>query len=291
MKTTASYSPRAAIALGHLKSAKNDIDIYVEDKANPNMWIQYIRNIIPAHCNIDSVSVLGSRENVLAACKVDQDWRGRARLYVIDGDFDILFKNPKPRLRHLYRLRAYCVENYFLNQRALLYVTTVADPRCSEQEARIRVAFDDWLKTNEGILLELFMCYGIVQRIDGSIQTVAFSVHRLLKDPNATIDLCPTKVRARIFGLYREIAKKNGIDVVRKRYHELRESLAAFSAMDVVSAKDYIFPLIYKKIKSNFQLSISAESFKVMLASKTDRSVDPYFARSLSRALRKGIAS
>ena len=291
MKTTASYSPRAAIALGLLKRAKNDIDIYVEDKANPNMWIQYIRNIIPAHFNIESVSVLGSRENVLAACKFDQDWRGRARLYVIDGDFDILFKDPKPRLRHLYRLRAYCIENYFLNQRALLYVTTVADPRCSEQDARTRVAFDEWLKTNEALLLALFVCYGIVQRTDGSIQTVSFSVHRLLKDPKANIDLCPIKVNIRIFGLYREIAKKNGMEIVRKRYHELRKSLTTLSAMDVVSAKDYIFPLIYKKIKSNFQISISAESFKVMLASKTDRSADPYFARSLSRALRKRVAS
>lgn len=42
---TLRYSPRAARALARLKSPYNDIEIFVEDTVNANMWLELIRAV------------------------------------------------------------------------------------------------------------------------------------------------------------------------------------------------------------------------------------------------------
>lgn len=101
MNTSATYPPRAAKALGHLKANNNDIEIFVEDKSSPNLWLKLIRKYLPRDIRLSSVTVLGCRDNVIRACRADQIWDNRKKLYIIDGDLDLLQGRRKPRLRHL----------------------------------------------------------------------------------------------------------------------------------------------------------------------------------------------
>jgi hypothetical protein len=82
------YSPRAAKALGFLKRAYNDIDIYVEDRTCHHMYALLFRKILPHDVRLASVNQVGNRQSVVEACKKDQADRGRPKLYIIDGDFD-----------------------------------------------------------------------------------------------------------------------------------------------------------------------------------------------------------
>jgi hypothetical protein len=108
------YSPRAARAIGLLKSFYNDIEIFVEDNASPNMHLFICRAVLGGRVKLTSVNPLGGRDAVLDACRRDQAVRPGKRLYVIDGDLDLIMGRSKPRLKHLYRFRAYCVENLLI---------------------------------------------------------------------------------------------------------------------------------------------------------------------------------
>ncbi|RYZ85595.1 MAG: DUF4435 domain-containing protein, partial [Proteobacteria bacterium] len=128
------YSPRAAKALSYLKRPYNDIDIFVEDTCNHNMWLEMLRNILPPTVKITSVNQMGGRSAVVESCKLDQENDGRRKLYIIDGDFDLLLGRPKPRLKHLYRLRAYCFENLVISQESAVYVGVASRPSKTESD-------------------------------------------------------------------------------------------------------------------------------------------------------------
>ena len=161
MNTSVMYPPRAARALGLLTSHNNDVEIYVEDTAVPNLWLKLLRKYLPRNTRLNNVNVLGSRINVIKACKVDQDFDGRRKLYIIDGDLDLLTGRIKPKLRHLYRLRAYCVENYILNESALISAVMVVNTRIDEDTARQQVDLLGWLERNRKCLESLFVCYAV----------------------------------------------------------------------------------------------------------------------------------
>jgi hypothetical protein len=96
------YSPRSARAISLLKAFYNDIAIFVEDKASPNMHLLICRRVLGEGVRLSSVNPLGGRDAVVGACRLDQTVSPRKRLYVIDGDLDLLMGRAKPKLKHLY---------------------------------------------------------------------------------------------------------------------------------------------------------------------------------------------
>jgi hypothetical protein len=284
MTTTASYSPNAAKALGFLKSNQNDIDIYVEDSGNPNMWVKLLRKSIPDKYRLDSVSVLGGRRNVIEACRVNQN-EARPCLYIIDADFDLLLEKPKPRLRFLYRLRAYSVENYLLNESSLEEVATTFSPRVSKADARRVIDFPGWLAENRACLERVFLAYAVSHLMACAQPTVSYSVHRLLAEGSQRNRICPSRVRGRVREIFARLEADYGrhslcrsISLVRRRQREL-EILA------YVSCKDYVLPQMYSIMKQEFRLNVSIEVFKTLLATGCPERIDPYLARRLRKIL------
>jgi hypothetical protein len=108
------YPIRAVVALGYLKRPYNQVEIYVEDTTCHNMHLLVFRRLLGDQVKLRSINQVGDRSRVIAACRADQVNDGRKRLYVIDGDFDILLEKRKPRLKYLYRLRAYDIENILM---------------------------------------------------------------------------------------------------------------------------------------------------------------------------------
>jgi len=166
MRTTVAYPSRAAPALGHLKRHKNDIAIFVEDVSAPNMWVKLIRRFLPTNVNFTSVTPLRGREGVIEACRADQtsdDWK---RLYIIDADFDIIQGKSKPSLFNLYRLQRYCVENYLLQEDAIIDTLTTFNADISERDAEIRVDLDSWIRRNDYAFKALFVAYSVAEELN-----------------------------------------------------------------------------------------------------------------------------
>lgn len=283
MITSVVYPPRAAQALGYLNSSRNDIEVFVEDSSAPNLWIKLLRNLLPNGIRLNSVNILGSRDNVLAACREDQLDDGRKKIYLIDADLDLLKGKSKPRLKHLYRLRAYCVENYLIKEENLISLATNFDVTVSEAAARQRLDFSGWRTRNMASLNSLFVCYAVTHSLASSEKTVGYSVFRLLDEEGGQFDFCQLKVSKRVVGLYRIVIGEKDALLARSEFHKVRNNALNFDFTSSVSAKDYILPQIFRRMKANFGVNVSLAQFKVMLAGLVGRDVDPYLVRRLAR--------
>ncbi|MDB5657465.1 MAG: hypothetical protein JWS10_80 [Cypionkella sp.] len=281
--TTARYPAKAAQALGFLKSHSNDVDIYVEDTGAPSMWLKLIRKYLPAGTKIKSVTPLGGRKEVIKACKADQAARPRRRIYIIDADMDLLTSRGKPKLKYLYRLRRYCVENYLLSQKALKEVFMSLNPNLSEERALSVGDVDVWLAINEKRLRSIFTAYAVSEHLSIGAQTVAYSCHRLFLD-KVDYHFCTAKVGRRVAAIYKDAIAIAGIADVRSVFDAITKTAKSKPVIEICSAKAYIMPALYEKAKRGVGFSVSLDSFKTMLSDHADASIDPYLMRRL-RAL------
>ncbi|MGI3213455.1 DUF4435 domain-containing protein [Roseovarius tibetensis] len=283
MSTSVVYPAKSAPALGFLKSSQNDIEVFVEDTAAPNTWVKLLRRYLPACTRLNSVSTLGGRDNVIAACRADQVEDGRRKLYIIDGDLDLLSGRAKPRLKHLYRLRAYCVENYLLSEEGLITVATTFDEHIDEKTAKASINLASWLNRNQPCLADLFLCYGACQEFRLSIKTVSYSAYLLKDDTKATPYFCPEKTRLRVIYTIRQLRVVATFTELRSWFHNANQRYQSLGTVRAVSAKDYLLPFIYDFMKHRFKVNLPKQAFRSMLAANADISFDPYLKRRLNQ--------
>jgi hypothetical protein len=276
------YSPRSARAIGLLKAFYNDIEIFVEDNASPNMHLLICRRILGSEIRLESVNSLGGKDAVLEACRLDQAADTRTRLYLIDGDLDLILRRAKPRLKHLYRLRAYCVENLLLSQAAVEAVCLQSAPRIQPMQIRATLDFNAWQSSVAKELLPLFITYGIARLIGPTIQTVGVSVHQLCVQQNG----CPTLNRKKVFSRIRSVLRRialqaRSIKIKAARLRTEGNCRGGVSDLRYVSGRDHILPLLYHRLRSEFGFRGTTEQLKVQLAAYYDLSEEPFFARTL----------
>ena len=281
MNTSVVFPARAAKALGYLKARRNDVEIFVEDSAGQNLWVKLLRHYLPNHAKLESVNVLGSKKRVLSACSLDQEQDNRRKLYVIDGDLDLLRGVSKPRLKHLYRLRSYCVENYLLDEDTLVSAITTLNIRVDYNMARNQLDLDRWFQRNRGALYRLFVCYAVSHELKQEQKTVGFRVYKLLKWNNTDFDFCERSVAIRVIGLYRGVRLNFSQEEVREVYKKIRKNAERIGEWRFVSAKDYLIPQLYQMIKKKFGTNLSIDSFLAMLAESASHNQDPYLRRRL----------
>ena len=283
MTTSVTYPPKAAPALGHLTSHNNDVEIFVEDSGTPNLWVKLLQHYLPPNVTLNNVIVLGSKENVIRACKADQASDGRKKLYIIDGDLDVLKRLPKPQLKHLYRLRSYCVENYLLDEDAFVSAARTLNPKIDQHTARQDLDFQGWFERNGTVLQTLFVCYAVTHEIGNEQQTVGFGAFRLLKGDGAGIDFCEATVFKRVIGLYRTILRKHPKDQIRPVFEKIKKNANELEVRRFASGKDYIFPSLYRLIKSKYGANMAMDVFKVLIAQCIDRATDRYLFHRLRK--------
>jgi hypothetical protein len=281
MTTSAVYPIGIAPALGHLHGSRNDIEIFVEDSSAKNVWRELLKNLLPDGVQFEDPIQLGSRDTVLKECRRDQVADGRKKLYIIDADLDLLKGVPKPNLRHLYRLRSYCLENYLLNEAALVDVATILDVDVSPAEARARLGFSEWVEKNSDLLTRLFVCYATSHQLAEQHQTIGFSVVRLAQCHPSNDELCPSKTSVRIFGLNRLVCRDVGSNQLREVGSVVQSNSSRLGPLRFVSGKDYLLPLMRARLQKLFRNQLPDSTLKVLLARATTKDIDPYLGRRL----------
>ncbi len=289
MTTSVLLPAKAARALGYLKSSHNDIEIYVEDTSAQNVWIKLLRVYLPKHIRLNSVNMLGSRNAVLEACKLDQRLDERKKLYIIDSDLDLLRGIPKPKLRHLYRLRAYCVENYLIEPRAIVSAITVIKPDIVEEQVFHSLNLDAWLLRNEQLLAALFICYAVTFELASANDTISYSVHRLINKKNRNGDLCGSMVYSRIITLYRSVRQQRGKEETRAVYNRIRARADKIGVYRFVSGKDYLFPLINLLVSKTFKCNLPMKTFLTLIAQTLEAPQDRYLVTRLRSVIGRHV--
>jgi hypothetical protein len=278
------YSPKAARALGFLKRTANDVDIYVEDTANPNMWVRLLRKILPQGVRLKSVNMLAGRKNVLDACRLDQLDDGRRKIYIIDGDFDRMHHRRKPVLKFLHRLSYYCVENILISPSAISIVGMESSPTMSEQIVIANIEYAKLLKNLEDFLRPLFIVYASANKLTPSVTTVGHSVYKLIKNLDGVRILDDKLVRSRIKEVVSQAATLVPIKEFRTTRRIITERVKHMSVLTFASGKDYLLPIFHCRLRDKANYRGSIEQLKVRLSGEFDQRIDGRFYRAI-RAL------
>ncbi|MFO1037222.1 MAG: DUF4435 domain-containing protein [Geminicoccaceae bacterium] len=279
------HSVAATRARGFLKRSYNDVEIYVEDTANHNMWYLIIRRLLEPHVKFKSVNLLGGREMVLRACSSDQANDGRKKLYIIDADFDYILNKKKPRLKYLYRLRAYCIENLLLSTEGFVNIAMDSNPVMVESHIRKTYKFNDMIELIYKRLAPLFVLYAVAQELNCSAVTVSYSVVRLCK-PGAE-ELCAARIRARMRQVAREIEATVGRSAFLFELRIVRRRSKTIKPQKWISGKDYVLPPVHAFLINQLTYRGNKEQMKVQLARHWLRKNEPWFASTLDQFSRR----
>lgn len=278
-----SYSPRAARALALLKRPYNDVDIFVEDTGNHNMWLLLVRQLLPAGTRIVSVNMLGGRDAVEEACKIDQSATGRRKLYITDGDFDWLLGKAKKRLKYLYRLRAYSVENILISEYSLIQIGLEYCPTKTEAQLAADLDFPGLVAEMEQNFRGLFITYAVAHLVARRVQTVGYGVGRLLQNSPHGPRIAGPKILQRAKAVYRQVLSIASSADTRTARNIISAHATTMALQQVVSGKHYALPFVMMRFKAACGYKGSQEHFKVALARAYDPSMEPYLAKRLRR--------
>lgn len=239
------WPSRALGGLVRLFRPLQDVDVYVEDASDEVFYAHFLRRVVGDRARIARVFSLGSRREVIEAARRQASSNSEIRsLYVIDGDFEWVQGVGAPEIAGVYRLNAYCIENFLIEESAAAQVLK-EDLVIDEVHARTALNFGAWLRSISDPLVDLFAAWAVANAIVPTLPTTQTGVGRLLSLTSGHSELDPTKA-----SVARDEALAAAIAVVGKQqamtmYQNIRDRAYALPRpVDIVSGKDFLMPLL-----------------------------------------------
>ncbi|MEZ8084445.1 DUF4435 domain-containing protein [Vibrio sp. 10N.261.52.C2] len=249
----------------------NDIDIFVEDTAlgYEKLLSTIFSRKFTGQFRVDKVFPLGSRKEVIKNFQENIESITRPTLYVVDGDLFILTGDTIENKNGFYKFPFYCFENLLCEKNAIIDILDEEEIILFKDELIEKFDFDNWERNNLNLLFDLFIVYAVSMKLKPTVQTVAYEVKNLVQDGFG--NLSKEKVEARIESINHDLKTEFGTEVFNSTRDIIltRFAESGCSKLDVVSGKDYIFPLLKVKSRSTVKTSMSDLNFKMRLAMKT----------------------
>lgn len=264
-----------------------DINIYVEDENSEIFYEELIKRFINPDIKITKILPLKGRENVIENCRIYSDTK--AALFIIDGDLIWVRGDSINNMPRLYQHDKYCIENYLFSKVALieLIFETLADKPKDVIESNLK-----WENIEKNILetlMELFIEFATINKVDKSIKTVKVGINDLYTSYSGTdYTVSKEKVEDLINKIRFEIVINNylNFDNINNEYNQTRQKVIEHIAsidnkLDIVSGKHFLIPLLYKVMKKHAKSNITMSSFYLRLARHCDLSVFNHLKKAI----------
>lgn len=299
-----SYPIRAKIAIVRLFKPYNDIDVYVEDTTCRAMYEVLLSRMLQGKAKLRRVFQAGGRNKVLDEAKKYTNDKSRSRIFIIDGDIDLLTGNRLSLKENIYCLEVYCSENLLLSKSAFVEVAYESDTNKSRNECERAVEYDALINEIETDILPLFKVYAIAeifktelnewqqkQISSVDLRTVIIKVEKYcIKAKNVEIKLSNDKLNNKMNELSKYIISAVGkqkydetmiaIDKVIKKYRN--------DNVHLISGKTYVLPLFWHRMKMRLAYKGTSNQFRVALARSCDMHIDKNLIKALHRQIRIG---
>ncbi|MEE1673931.1 DUF4435 domain-containing protein [Agarivorans aestuarii] len=244
----------------------NDIDIYIEDTAfgYPKLFTILFSRLLNQQYKVNRVFPLGGRKAVIE--QHSEHSSDRPSLYIIDGDLFLLIGDEINNQKGLYKFPHYCVENILCDQNAILAVLDEEEPVKSLGTLEGLFNYQEWLLNNEDKLFCLFVEYATSMILTPQQQTVAFKVSDLVSNNKGELD--DHKLETRVEGLKQLIIESKSIEEYESTRNEILANFerSGLNKLDVISGKDYLFPLLKTRAKSLVKTKVPDLNLKLRLA-------------------------
>lgn len=249
--------------------SKNDVDIFIED-SNDEEFYKVLLGRLTDGKRINKIISCKCKNELLKACEEDQIDRKRKRIYLTDGDLDLIINTNRTDLRYLHVLDKYCIENFLVQEEGIiemLHTSIVLD----KSLIRKQLTLINYFKSISSPLIELFLHYSMTHLHKMGTKTVSVSVGNFCVKKKSINVLDIEKVEIKIQELRNEIILTIGENDYNETIYNLRQKWPANyeNLLTVVSAKDYILPLLvfrFKKLNGKETFNLKWESLRIALA-------------------------
>lgn len=254
---------------------KNTVDVFIEDSYDEEFYLTLVNRVFEKTGHkINKLISLGCKTNVLAACHSDQAKRDVLRVYIVDGDLELITDSNEKKLKHLFVLDKYCIENYLIHKESIIEIIhdyLIIDRDKIEKQ----LSFENWLKGLSKDLIDLFLHYSISKQVCPTIPTISLGVGNLCEPIKKIPVLNEEKCNNRIKDIKEEILKSITNEEYNDKIYELREKWPynMDTLLKIVSGKDYILPLLefrLHKFKSTNSIKMRRETLRLRLAKLCD---------------------
>lgn len=273
------YSSKTRGAVDRFFKFRNDIDIYTEDKiADKEFYRVFFNRINAGTIKINDVTPLGSKTLVLSKYnEFIAKKSSRKKVFIIDGDLDLITNTNPPQDDYLYIHNVYCVENYLIDEDAIVELIYYNDGEKSKEEIKQILGFDDWINSIS-CLCQLFFYCAILKAYGGGPEikhatsflknnagSAEYDEQKCLAYRDEIIGKCILKIGEQ---------EKDPEKVLAEFYNKLSAMwpISRDTLLKVVSGKDYLLPLVQFKINSlvNKNSCIPNKGLKLFLVNKCD---------------------
>lgn len=254
------------------KQYRNSINIYTEDTVDDKeFYIMLLKRLLyDTDIEINDIYPLGSSNDVIEACKKDNDTRFK-KIYIVDGDIFLMYQ-PKKSMNDLFVLDAYCIENLIIDKNAIsqCYYNLLGTKRLEEIQSIIE--FEKMMECIKDPIIDLFFNYAISNQYLGYF--TLYNIDAFLCSKSLDID--QKKIQDQISSIKRSLIEEQVL-TESKYLEEIRTKQSLYSKnidtlLTIVSGKDFLIPYIRKHCskKLDFDVHLPRKSWKFHLAKYCD---------------------
>jgi hypothetical protein len=264
----------------------NDVNFYVEDQEQENLYLEIFRKLF-AGVRIARIFPLGGKPAVLKhATSEANECISCFRVYVVDRDFDFLlgrqFEHP-----NVFYLDRFCIESQLLEPAAAVEVVVENHPKRRRTEIETRLSLDAQISSLYNSLRPLFAQFLCAQLLDSGVRNCSLPPEAFCK-PKRLWELRPTATAGFRSELIAEaVANGLGLDQHESQFELASARARMASDYELVSGK-FVAAMLFHYIKSEYNLgSMTFESFVYRLAKNcTLRSMREFAERVRAASLR-----
>lgn len=147
----------------------NDVNFYVEDEEQENLYHLVLSKLFPA-IRITQIFPLKGKSNILVHVKDPANLpRASQSIYILDKDFDDLL-GTAVKQNNIFYLPKFCIENFLIEENAFIEVVVEAQPRKKRETIQSKLKFPTFMQETVESLNLLFRLFFVVQALDLGIR-------------------------------------------------------------------------------------------------------------------------
>lgn len=270
------YNYKSLGVLNRFFKYRNDVDIFTEDNLEDKEFYRLLfRRLLKDSIKVNDITPLGCKKNVLNKYNQLKDDTSRRRIFIVDGDLELILKsNPKDN-SSLFVLKSYCIENYLIEESASIELFYLNSPKEIDL-IKLELSFEAWLNELKEPLIRLFINFAILRKIGGGPKLMRVNDFLVSKSCNVKVNIekindYSDTVVVDILLKAIELNIANPIDYFNTERNKLINEwgITTDTLLKIVSGKNYLLPALNFHIKNCIKGSnklFSTKSFKMSLA-------------------------
>lgn len=286
------FSFESLKAIPRFFAYRNEIDVYTEDKhSDKEFYRALFERLTEGKVKINDITPLGCKASVLKAYDEQDEKSQRKKLFIVDGDLDLIIGTNRKPEKNLVVLDSYCIENYIIDEVAGIEIIYYSDGISDKSNISKRLNFNKWIGYNKVDLINLFLNLAILRMYGGGPKIKSAS--QFLKSDKKQVILDKLAIQQ-----YSKEVKNQIIDLLQNEGYpspeelyesEFKKLIAMWgysnkTLLRVASGKDYLVHLFQHRINFNIgksKMMFPKQSFKLFLANHCELERLEYLKRKL----------